>query len=104
MIDRTNRNLLLAVAACAAFLTAPSAAAARVTVRIGPPAARVEIRGTAPSPRHVWVGGYWSWKGTGHVWVGGKWTVPPRGRAVWVEGHWKHDPPRGWVWVPGHWR
>lgn len=103
MNRRTNRSLLLAAASLAALLAVPSVEAARVTVRVAPPAARVEVRGVAPSSRHVWVGGYWSWNGSTHLWVAGKWSVPPRGRARWVDGHWKNVPPGGWVWVPGHW-
>ncbi|KAA0253527.1 MAG: hypothetical protein EDX89_14040 [Acidobacteria bacterium] len=102
MNRRASRPLLLAAASLASLLAGLPAEAARVTVRVAPPAARVEVRGVAPSPRHVWVGGYWSWSGSAHVWVAGKWSLPPRGRARWVEGHWKHVP-AGWVWVPGHW-
>lgn len=84
-------------------LAAPPAAAARVYVRIAPPAVRVEVRGVAPSPRHVWVGGYWRWNGSAHVWVAGGWKVPPRHGAVWIEGHWRGSR-RGWYWAPGHWK
>ena len=70
-------------------LFAPAADAARFVVKVGPPAARVEVRGHAPSPRHVW--------------VAGGWNVPPRHGGVWIDGHWRkaHG---GWEWIPGHWR
>ncbi len=93
----------LAGALLSLALFAPAAEAARVVVKVGPPAARVEVRATAPSPRHVWVGGYWRWDGRAHVWVAGGWQLPPRHRAVWIEGHWKKVR-GGWTWVPGHWR
>lgn len=100
----TNRiRAALAGAFLSLALFAPPASAARVVVRVGPPAARVEVRGVAPSPRHVWVGGYWQWNGRGHVWVAGTWQLPPRHRAHWVDGHWRHTR-EGWVWIPGHWR
>ena len=93
----------LAGALLSLTLLSPAAEAARVVVKVGPPTARVEVRAAAPSPRHVWVGGYWRWDGRGHVWVAGGWQLPPRHRAVWVEGHWKKVR-GGWTWVPGHWR
>lgn len=83
------------------LLSAPAGAA--VVVRVGPPPVRVEVRPAAPSARHVWTAGYWSWNGKAHVWVGGAWVVPPRAKTVWVDGHWKKSG-GGWVWVPGHWR
>lgn len=85
-----------------ALLSSP-AWAARVVVKVGPPAVRVEVRGRAPSPRHLWVGGYWRWSGSAHVWVAGGWQLPPRHGANWVDGHWKATR-GGWVWVAGHWR
>lgn len=93
----------LAGAFLSLVLFAPPASAARVVVKVGPPAVRVEARGHAPSPRHVWVGGYWKWNGSAHVWVAGSWNVPPRHGAVWVDGHWRKAY-GGWEWIPGHWR
>ena len=102
-MNRNSVRLALAGALFSLALAAPPAAAARVYVKVGPPAVRVEVRGAAPSPRHVWVGGYWHWNGHAHVWVAGAWRLPPRPHAVWVDGHWKSTP-HGWTWVGGHWR
>ena len=66
------------------------------------PAARVEVVPAAPSPNHVWIGGYWMHHGGSWVWVEGRYVVRPRPHAVWVPGHWERHP-RGWVWVYGHW-
>lgn len=93
----------LAGALLSLALFAPPAAAARVYVQIDPPPVRVEVRGVAPSPRHVWCDGYWRWSGHEHVWVAGSWQLPPRHRAHWVGGRWRHVR-GGWYWVPGHWR
>ena len=77
---------------------------AQVVVDIGPPPpARVERRFPPPSPRHVWISGYYNWDGRAYVWVPGYWTVPPRPRAVWIAPRWIHRR-RGWVLVTGHWR
>lgn len=100
----TNRfRNALAGALLSFALFSPAAEAARVVVKVGPPAARVEVRTAAPSHRHVWVGGYWRWNGKAHAWVAGGWNLPPRHGAAWVDGHWRKVR-GGWDWVPGHWR
>jgi hypothetical protein len=68
-----------------------------------PPPKREVIVGVAPSPNHVWIGGYWRWDGHAHVWVGGAWHPRPRTNAVWVEGRWERRG-NGHVWIAGHWR
>ena len=74
-----------------------------VFVRTAPPAAFVEVRGVAPGPDHVWIGGYHAWRGGEYVWVLGQWDRGPRPRAVWVNGQWKHHGD-GWYWVEGRWK
>ncbi len=72
-----------------------------VVVRERPPALRREIRGIAPSPRHIWIAGNWTWSGR-WVWTPGRWMLPPRERAPWVAGHWVVVQ-GGWSWVEGKW-
>lgn len=93
---------LLATAVFGIALAAGSANA-QVYVRIGPPAPRVERRPPPPSPRHVWVAGFYRWDGRAYVWAPGYWARPPRPHARWVPGHWAHRR-RGYIWVEGHWR
>jgi hypothetical protein len=97
-------NPLIAAAVLAASLSAASASAVPVYVKIAPPAPIVETRVVAPGAGYVWVGGYHRWNGTAYVWVPGRWALPPRGRTVWVAGHWKHHHAHGYYWVDGHWR
>lgn len=99
---RKLASLLFAAAAVAASLAGP-VDAAHVYVQVAPPPLRVEVRGVAPSPGHVWHEGYWRWNGRAHVWVAGAWVMPPHPGHVWVSGHWKSTP-SGWTWVEGHWR
>lgn len=71
--------------------------------RFGPPPNPREFCGRAPSPRHVWVPGYYDWGGNRYRWRGGRWAVPPRSRAVWVPGYWR--PQNGvHIWIGGFWR
>src|SRR5580698_9623758 len=75
--------------------------AADGVVMVAPPAARVEVIGTAPSPGYFWVNGYWSWVGSRHEWVGGHWEAPRPGRH-WVDHQWVRQGD-GWRMKPGHW-
>lgn len=96
------KQILLTVIFGAA-LAAGEAQAASVYVRFGPPAPAREVVVVRPSPRHVWVPGYYRWHGGRYAWASGYWAVPPRPRAVWVPGYWAHQP-RGYVWIGGYWR
>jgi hypothetical protein len=108
-MDRRGRalavRLALAVAGTALVgaVCESEASAGEVVVRVAPPAARVEVVPRAPSPRHVWVPGYWGWREHhGHVWYGGHYVVGRPG-AVWEPAHWSA---RGGYWhlSEGHWR
>jgi hypothetical protein len=71
-------------------------------VRVAPPPMRQDVRPAAPSPRHVWRGGYWGWEGGRHVWLSGRWDLPPAPGQVWVEGRWLNDGGE-WGFTPGYW-
>ena len=106
-----NRKFLPGIKLAAAALFSGSILTACVTapprggvyVRTRPPAAIVEVRGTAPDADHVWIRGYHAWRGGDYVWVPGHWDRGPRPRAVWVNGRWKHHG-EGWYWVDGRWK
>ena len=69
----------------------------------GPPVERVEVIPAAPSGEHVWVKGYWGYRGAEFEWMPGRWERPIAGRRVWEAHHWVHDR-NGWYLVEGHWR
>lgn len=102
-----NTKILVAailVVATLGLAVAPVAeAGVRVYVRVAPPPLRVEVIGVAPSPNHLWIGGFWQWGGREHVWVPGRWTVRARAGAIWVPGHWKRTS-HGWIFTEGRWR
>jgi hypothetical protein len=71
--------------------------------RYAPPPMRREFYGRAPSPRHVWVPGYYTWAGHDYAWHNGYWAMPPRPQAMWVPGYWR--PQNGiQVFINGFWR
>jgi hypothetical protein len=74
-----------------------------VVVDVAPPPLQEEVVFAQPSPAHVWVRGYWMWRGGRHVWLAGRWELPPRAGFVWVEPRWEHRE-RGYVFVAGSWR
>jgi hypothetical protein len=92
-------TLAVALSAASCAVTPPTGA---VVVGQAPPAPREEVVVEAPSPRHVWVPGYWAWH-DGWFWEPGRWVLRPHPAAVWVPGRWDHRG-RGWVWSSGHWR
>jgi hypothetical protein len=96
--QHTKKALLLIVVAVASF-----SLNAQVVVKVRPASAAVVVRPTCPSPKHVWVGGNYSWRGNQYVYTNGYWALPPHHGSRWIDGHWKHRR-GGWVWVPGHWR
>ena len=98
-----SKGVLSAVLMSTLLTAMPASAAARVYVRVGPPAPIVEVRAVRPGPRYVWVDGYQRWDGRAYAWVPGRWALPPRARTAWVPGHWVHAG-RGWYFVNGYWR
>jgi hypothetical protein len=90
---------LLLLAACVAPPPPPGA----VFVQNAPPAARVEVVGTAPGPNFVWIGGYYRYDGGHYAWAPGRWERGPHANAAWVNGEWVHHS-KGWYWREGHWR
>ncbi len=74
-----------------------------VVVRVAPPRAVVEHRGTPPGRDYVWVPGYQRWDNDHYVWSAGKWDRPPHAGARWEPHRWvKRN--GGWVMIEGHWR
>lgn len=82
---------------------APAPRPQEIVVVTPPPVARQEIVYARPSPRHMWVPGFWSWYGDRYVWIAGHYALPPRGRQQWVPPRWER---RGsnYLFVEGHWR
>jgi hypothetical protein len=74
-----------------------------VVVEQAPPPPPREYIIERPSPRHVWIDGYWGWRAGRHVWVSGHWEMPPRDRVVWEQPRWEHRS-NGYVLVEGFWR
>jgi hypothetical protein len=68
---------------------------------VAPPAERYENPGRAPSERHEWIRGHWSWTGRDWLWLGGRWEVRQEGHRH-VPSRWTYEHGH-YVFVPGHW-
>lgn len=93
--------LTLAVALFAASCVATPPPGA-VVVKEAPPVPPEEGIISTPTPRHVWIPGYWAWH-DGWFWQPGQWVLRPYPGAVWVPGRWVRYG-GGWLWSSGHWQ
>ena len=83
---------------------APRPATNRATFAVqAPPASRKEAILDRPSPRHVWVSGYWVLSDGKYDWVAGRWELPPRGKDTWVAPRWQRRD-NGYAFSEGFWR
>lgn len=73
-----------------------------VLVVAAPPPPRREIIYAPPSRFHVWIPGYWAWRGGRHVWMAGHYELPPHGHHAWQEPRWER---RGgnYIFIEGRW-
>lgn len=90
----TRLKTLTVLAAAWATISVSAVAAPYVDIRVAPPPPRMEVV-PAARPGHVWIPGYWDWRGRRHVWMNGHWE---RGRRGYV-----YRAPQ-WVQEGDHWR
>jgi hypothetical protein len=72
-------------------------------VATAPPSPPDEVIIIAPSPRHVWVPGYYEYRGGTYIWIQGSYKIPPRGKKQYVQGQWMKTP-KGYKRGKGHWK
>ena len=93
----------IALALLLAFILAPAAAFAQVSIRVGPPPPVYERRGPPPERGYVWINGYHRYEGGRYVWTAGRWDRPPHEHQRWVAHRWRHRHGQ-WEMEEGHWR
>ena len=54
-----------------------------------PPTLQQEVVLAQPSPQHVWIAGYWTWRNEQYQWMAGNWVLPPNSGSVWVAPRWE---------------
>ncbi|HEY0887546.1 MAG TPA: hypothetical protein VGE20_19785 [Ramlibacter sp.] len=106
MFPRAILSCLAAAVLAGCVVAPPSAVVVDpggvIVAPVAPPPLVVEPVLVAPSPLHIWIGGYWSWHGGRHVWTRGHWAAPPPGHRHWVPRQWVPGP-GGWHQRGGHW-
>ncbi|MEZ4393796.1 MAG: hypothetical protein R3A48_22215 [Polyangiales bacterium] len=86
------KNTLASMLLSTALFVAPLAAQAQdIYTTIAPPAPIAETQTAAPSPSHVWVGGYWNWNGSQYTWTQGHWELPQEQGAGWEQPQWVRE-------------
>jgi len=72
-------------------------------IETGPPPMRDEVIIVAPSPRYVWVPGYYTYSSGTYIWIEGSYRIPPRGKTSYIQGEWRKTP-NGYKRGKGHWK
>jgi hypothetical protein len=62
-----------------------------IIVTQAPPAMQQEVVLAQPSPQHVWLPGYWTWRNERYEWMAGHWELPPNSGSVWVAPRWEQE-------------
>ena len=62
-----------------------------IVVTQAPPALQQDVVLAQPSPQHVWLAGYWTWRNDRYEWMSGHWELPPSSNSVWVAPRWEQQ-------------
>ena len=99
-LESAARNLSLSLLVAASAIALPAFAQINLSIRVAPPAQRVEIMPATPRG-YVWVPGHWAWHNDRYIWVRGR-NVVQRVGYVWAPDRWEQ---RGETYYrnPGRW-
>jgi hypothetical protein len=73
-----------------------------VIITQAPPALQTEVVLARPSPDHVWIPGYWTWRDSRYEWMAGHWEVPPHSSSTWIAPHYEPEN-GGYRFYEGYW-
>jgi len=62
-----------------------------IIVAQAPPSLQAEVVLARPSPDHVWIAGYWTWRDSRYEWMAGHWELPPHSNSAWVAPRWEPE-------------
>jgi hypothetical protein len=62
-----------------------------IVVTQAPPAMQQDVVLAQPTPQHVWIAGYWTWRDQRYEWMAGHWELPPSPSSVWVAPRWQQQ-------------
>lgn len=84
------------------LVTTTTPAVSTTIVTVAPPALQTEVVLAQPSPKYVWLAGYWSWRNDRYEWLAGHWQLPPNSSAVWVAPRWEQQG-NAYKFTEGYW-
>ncbi len=103
MITTTTTTTPAAVSVPANVTVATTTPGVSTTiVTEAPPALQTEVVLVQPSPKDVWLAGYWTWRDQRYQWLAGHWEMPPNSRSVWVTPRWEQQR-NGYKFTEGYW-
>ncbi len=73
------------------YIANRSPSVSTTVVTDAPPALQPEVVLAQPSPRHLWLAGYWTWRNDRYEWMAGHWELPPSVSSQWVEPRWERQ-------------
>ena len=74
-----------------AYATAVVPGMTTTIVTQAPPALQQEVVLAQPTPQHVWLAGYWTWRNERYEWMAGHWELPPNSGSVWSAPRWEQQ-------------
>jgi hypothetical protein len=84
------------------LVTTATPAVSTTVVTVAPPALQAEVVLAQPSPKYVWLAGYWSWRNDQYQWMSGHWQLPPSSSATWVAPRWEQQG-NAYKFTEGYW-
>ena len=101
-VDGYWRDVVVRTHSPQVVVASPHSPGLEIVVGSPPPPPRREVVYGRPGRDHVWVNGYWAWRGGRHVWIAGHYEMPPRGHRTWIEPRWER---RGGshIFIEGRW-
>ena len=84
------------------LFTPATPAVSTTVVTVAPPTLQTDVVLAQPSPKYVWLAGFWSWRNDRYEWVAGHWQLPPSSSAVWVAPRWEQQG-NAYKFTEGYW-
>jgi hypothetical protein len=73
------------------YVATTSPVVSTTVITQAPPALQQEVVMAQPSPQHVWLPGYWTWRNSRYEWMAGHWELPPSTSTAWIAPRWEQQ-------------
>jgi hypothetical protein len=86
----------------AGYVQTTSPVVSTTVITQAPPALQQEVVLAQPSPQHVWLPGYWTWRNNRYEWMAGHWELPPSSSTIWTAPRWEQQG-NAYKFTEGYW-